>query len=244
MKISEVKKSHYMIEARFHLTPRQLDILTLLFLELKRSADKIKFGNEQILKTKFEFTTKDLMNFFRLSRDATYELMKILAKNMKGEKARVKQANSQIKKLTLCSYTKYNDGQLILRIDKATADCMLDYSKGFAVVDLTLSLALNGAYEKRLLDLISRFKDRQYTCLLSDFYALMGANPSNYASFTVFRRTVLGKPMKRLIKQSKGMWVATDDRGLGYTLSKAGRSYTNKSRLRLTVKYIKTKVNN
>ncbi len=169
--------------------------------------------------------------------------MGTIAKGMVGKQAIVKSIvskgeKSKVKVLTLCSYGEYDSGQLTLHIDKITAHYMLDYSKGFSEIDFKLSLSLSGAHEKRLLDLLSRFKHSQYTCSLGEFYALLGNDPSHYASFTVFRRTVLDKPLKRLMKKSGGAWVATDDKGLGYTLSKTGRSYTDTSRLTLTMKFV------
>ena len=243
MTLAIVKKSHHMVTAQFSITAREQDILTLIFKELKRSADSVKYGKDLELKTEFQFTTKDLIDYFGIGRDTAYELMATLAKGMVGKQAIVKQialknVPQKVKVLTLCSYGEYDSGQLTLRIDKATAHYMLDYSKGFAEIDFKLSLSLSGAHEKRLLDLISRFKYDQYTCSLGEFYALLGTNPRHYSSFTVFRRTVLDRPLKRLIKKSSGTWVATDEKGLGYTLSKTGRSYTNTSRLTLTMKFV------
>ena len=238
-----VKKSHHMVTAKFSITAREQDILTLIFKELKRSADSIKYGTELELKTEFQFTTKDLVDYLGIGRDTAYELMATIAKGMVGKQAIVKaiaakNENSKIKVLTLCSYGEYDGGQLTLRIDKTTAHYMLDYGKGFAEIDFKLSLSLKGVHEKRLLDLISRFKYDQYTCFLGEFYALLGVNPKHYSSFTVFRRTVLDKPLKRLIDKSNGAWIATDEKGLGYELSKIGRSYTNRSRLTLTMKFV------
>ncbi len=243
MVLATVKKSHHMVTAGFSITAREQDILTLIFKDLKRSADAMKYGKEQALKTEFQFTTKDLIDYFGIGRDTAYELMGTISKGMVGKQAIVKQMpskgeNPKVKVLTLCSYGEYDSGQLTLRIDKTTAHYMLDYSKGFAEIDFKLSLSLSGAHEKRLLDLISRFKHDKYTCSLGEFYALLGTNPTHYASFTVFRRTVLDKPLKRLMEKSGGAWVATDDKKLGYTLLKTGRSYTNTSRLTLTMKFV------
>lgn len=242
MTLTTVKKSHHMVTAQFSITAREQDILTLIFKDLKRSADSMKYGKEPELKTEFQFTTKDLVDYFGIGRDTAYELMATIAKGMVGKQAIVKEIakneNSKVKVLTLCSYGEYDGGQLTLRIDKTTAHYMLDYGKGFAEIDFKLSLSLNGVHEKRLLDLISRFKYDQYTCSLGQFYALLGTNPKNYSSFTVFRRTVLDKPLKRLIEKSNGAWVATDEKGLGYTLLKTGRSYTNTSRLTFTMKFV------
>jgi plasmid replication initiation protein len=244
-----VKKSHHMVTAGFSITAREQDVLTLIFKELKKSEEAITFGEEEPenLKLDFTFTTAQLNKVFGTSRQNTYEIMETVAKGLMGKTATVKRIADKSKKgakknttriLSLCSFAEYNEGMLSLSIDKNTAYYMLDYTKGFSEIDFKLSLSLNGAHEKRLLDLISRFKQNQYTCTLGEFYILLGSNPSHYSSFTVFRRSVLDKPMKRLIERSSGAWVATDNKGLGYMISKTGRSYTESSRLTLTVKFV------
>lgn len=223
-------------------------MITLIFKDLKKEYDNEKFGGEgkgvvdvNDVKTEFSFTTKQLQEHFDLSRQGLYDLLDVATDGVMGKVAKVKHIDKKsFEKLSLCSYAKFENGVLTLRVDKETARHMLDYSKGFAEVDFKLSLAMTGEYEKRILDLISRFKKKgnYFKCSLGEFYRMMEVKPSDYSSFTVFRRTVIERPLERLIEKADGVWTATDTKGLGYEIKKDGRSYKDFDTITFKMKYV------
>lgn len=235
-----VKKSHHFITAGFSLSAREQDMITLIFKALKRSADNVKFSEDEDndIQTEFTFSTNQLTEYFSLSRQGLYDMLDVATNGVMGKVASVKDTDKKtFEKFSLCTYAKFNDGVLTLRVDRHTANHMLDYTKGYAEVDFKLSLALTGEYEKRLLDIISRFKTDNFTCSLGEFYRMLGTNPDNYVDFKSFRKTVIERPLKRLMQRSYGMWAAKDEKGLGYTLDKKGRSYKDTDKITFNMKY-------
>lgn len=235
-----VKKSHHLITAGFSLSAREQDIVTLIFKALKRSADDVKFSKDEgkSIQTEFTFSLNQLMEHFSLSRQGLYDMLDVATNGIMGKVASVKDIEKQsFEKFSLCTYARFEDGVLILRVDSHTARHMLDYTKGYAEIDFKLSLALTGEYEKRLLDIISRFKVKDFTCSLGEFYRMFDTSPKDYRDFDSFRKTVIERPLKRLIQRSDGMWQAADDKKLGYQLDKVGRSYKDTDKITFKMKF-------
>ena len=231
-----VKKAHHLITGRMSFTAREQDLVTLLVRAVKQEADKQRYsvGNNeeydlQKIPTKFFFSTKELTSLLNVTPSALYHTLDDVTTSIMGKVAYIKNPEkNSFEKAVLVTRAKYENGTLMLGIDRDTAGTMLDYSQGFAEIDLRLLLSLRGGYEKRLLELISRFKNhRYYTCKLDDFYEMVGAHRDQFKDFTIFRRTVIEKPLQRLITQSNGVWTPKDDAKKGYELVKNGRSYSH-----------------
>ncbi|MGD6739380.1 replication initiation protein (plasmid) [Photobacterium leiognathi subsp. mandapamensis] len=231
-----VKKAHHLITGRMSFTAREQDLVTLLVRAVKQEADKQRYsvGNNeeydlQKIPTKFFFSTKELTSLLNVTPSALYHTLDDVTTSIMGKVAYIKNPEkNSFEKAVLVTRAKYENGTLMLGIDRDTAGTMLDYSQGFAEIDLRLLLSLRGGYEKRLLELISRFKNhRDYTCKLDDFYEMVGAHRDQFKDFTIFRRTVIEKPLQRLITQSNGVWTPKDDAKKGYELVKNGRNYSH-----------------
>lgn len=233
-----VKKSHQFITARLELTAREQDFVTLLMKSVKKSADEIKYtlGTDlhenfeyERIPTKFSFTTTELSNLFQVSPSALYHSLDELTDSLMGKVAYLKNPEkNSFEKAVLFSDASYSKGVLTLEVSRSTAARMLDYSKGFAEIDLKLLFSLKGAYEKRILEILSRFKNqRDFKVSLDDFSLMIGSSRERYQTFSDFRKVVIERPLKKIIERSEGVWTAKDEAGKGYELVKYGRTYSH-----------------
>ncbi|WP_305840073.1 replication initiation protein [Photobacterium leiognathi] len=117
-----------------------------------------------------------------------------------------------MKKLFYFSDVSYNKGILTLEVSRSTAAKMLDYSNGFAEIDLRLLFSLKGAYEKRILEILSRFKNkRDFKVSIEDYSLMIGSQRDRYKTFSDFRKVVIERPLQKIISKSNGVWAAKDD---------------------------------
>lgn len=240
MKSNIVKKSQPLITAAFNLGTREQDLLTLMFKELKSKNYKVDEKNfhEKEVQTEFKFTTNQLREQFKLSKSGLYKMLDKATDSAMGKMASIKDPSSnKFEKFTLISYARFENGQLHLRVDKSTAALMLNYSKGFAVVDFDLSIKLAGAYEKRILDFISLNKKEDRVYSIGEFCRMMDVKISDFKSFDSFRKSVLEKPVKRLMTTSNGLWTAKEGYPKGYTISKTGRSHRDTDKITFKLQY-------
>lgn len=237
---AKVKKSHHFIASRMSLSPREQDLLSLIFVGLKREADRIKFGesSDDIMSKRFIFSTTDLIGFFNLSRQGLYAALDEATKNLITRFVEIRNDDIEyFERLSFCSYAEFRNGVLTLDVGDEAIKHMLDYSKGFAEVDLKLLLSLRGAYEKRILELVSRFKTNGYTTTLEEFCKMLGTDYKKFNKFNDFRKTVIERPIKNIIKKSSGIWDFHPDLDDGFFINKIGRKYTGSDKITIKLKY-------
>lgn len=231
--MTSIKKSHHFISARMSLSPREQDLLSLMILGLKKEADKIKFtkANEKI-PTSFIFHTNELCEHFSMTRQGLYKTLDDATSSVMGRFAEIKNNEIQsFEKVSLCSYAEFKNGVLRLSVTEEAAHYMLDYSKGFGEIDLKLLLSFKGGYEKRILELISRFKTIDYSTSLNELCFMLGTDFRKFKRFDVFKNTVLIKPIKNIVKNSNGVWKVKEGFKYGFIISKKGRSYQPEDKL-------------
>jgi plasmid replication initiation protein len=209
------------------LSPREQDLLSLMILGLKKEYDKVHFsGDESDIPTSFAFGTDELCEKFSMTRHGLYSALDSATSSVMKRFVEIKNdENKTFEKVSLCSYARFENGVLRLSVTKEAASYMIDYSKGFAEVDLELLLSFRGAYEKRILELISRFKFSDYTTSIGELCLQLGANFEAFERFDVFKNTVLVKPINNIVKKSNGVWVKKEGYPYGFELSKKGRKY-------------------
>tara|TARA_B100001094_G_C18122783_1_gene767806 strand:- start:304 stop:1032 length:729 start_codon:yes stop_codon:yes gene_type:complete len=225
-----VKKPHSFITSKMRLTAREQDLLTLAVKKIKLSSDQYFFKHQknvtkETIKTAFSFTTQELSQLFHVTPSALYHTLDEVTDSLINKPIFLKNPDMQeFEKIVLFSNIKYRCGVLTLEVSQSTALMMLDYSKGFGEIDLKILLKLNGGYEKRILDLISRFKNkREFQCSIDELAEMLGTQRDNYKLFSNFRRVVIERPLQNIIQKSNGVWTAKKDFPKGYHLIKKGR---------------------
>ena len=229
-----IKKSHHFITAKMKLDSHEQNLVTLLIRGVKLAADNLKFNaplSENIdlsnLPEVYEFGVDELSDLFGVTKRALYKTLDETTDKIMGKKIIIKNSSkNEFDKLVLIPHASFKNGKLTLSVLNNTARSMLDYSKGYGEIDLRLLLSLKGSYEKRILDLLSRFKNkRDYTCSLDDLCKMVGADFNSYSDFRAFRKSVIDQPLKAILKRSNGVWVTQPDYPNGYILKRKGRSY-------------------
>lgn len=243
--MASIKKSHHFISARMTLSPREQDLLSLMILGLKKEADQSKYSqSDDNIPTSFIFHTSELCEHFSMSRQGLYGTLDEATSSVMERFAEIKNDESHsFEKVSFCSYAEFKNGVLRLSVTKEAARYMLDYSKGFAEIDLKLLLSFKGGYEKRILELISRFKTIDYSTSLSELCLMIGTDFKRFKRFDVFKNTVLIKPIKNIVKNSNGVWVTKEGFPHGFVINKKGRSYQPEDKItfKMLCKVSKTK---
>lgn len=115
---------------------------------------------------------------------------------------------------------------LTIEINENSLPYLLKYGeskKGFGLIDMKLYFSLNSFIEQRILEFISRFKvdpkKREYTCSIAKFCLMVGVD-RDYYNTSNFKMVYIDRPIKNIIKKSKGMWEVKDGYSKGYVTSR------------------------
>lgn len=240
-----VKKSYQVVTARMALDANEQNLLTLLVRELKLAATN--FREEKIraskvkgysVPDKIEINPDDLPSIFEFDLSELSEVIGVtdsaLSKTLDATTTKMMQRiiywplkDGGFHKEQLLGPSKYhkNKGKLSLQLHQRTKIAILEETRGVSIIDLKLSLSLKGGYEKRILDMISTFKNtKNFEVNFDDFCAMVGSYPEDYTGgLSDFRKVVIERPLKRIFKASGSSWESTDTKHKGYELIKSGR---------------------
>lgn len=227
------------------LDANEQNLLTLLVRELKFAAtnyrekiirehqsnglsipDDIKIQINE-LPSSYEFQLSELAKTIDVSNGALSKTLDETTTKMMQRVILWPLDNGGFHKEQLLGPSKYykHEGKLILQLHPRTKQAILEETRGVSIIDLRLSLSLKGGYEKRILDMISTFKNsRDFEVDFLAFQEMVGSKTKDYSrGLSGFREAVLDKPLKRIFKSSNGVWSPTDDKKKGYELIKKGR---------------------
>lgn len=241
-----VKKSYQVVTARMALDANEQNLLTLLVKELKLAAtnyreDQIRVAknnglpilseieiNPDDLPSIFEFELSELANVFGVTDSALSKTLDTTTTKMMQRVITWPLEHGGFYKEQLLGPSKYikRKGKLSLQLHPRSKVAILEETRGVSIIDLKLSLSLKGGYEKRILDMISTFKNkRDFETSFSDFCEMVGSSPDDYKNggLSDFRKVVIERPLKRIFKASNDAWEATDEKKKGYELIKSGR---------------------
>lgn len=240
-----VKKSYQVVTARMSLDANEQNLFTLLVRELKLSATD--FRERQIRESKienlpisddipinaddlpsvFHFTLSELSEVMGVTDSALSQTLEVTTKKMMQRVITWSLENGGYEMEQLLGPSKYQKGKGILSMSlhPRTKSAILEETRGVSIIDFRFSLRLKGGYEKRILDMISTFKNkRDFEVEFNAFQDMMGASVNDYArGLKGFRTTVLDGPLKRIFKESDGAWIPYDEKKRGYELIKVGR---------------------
>lgn len=246
----EITKPHSIIMAKMKLSAKEQDLLSLLIMKVKGASDSLKVEHgvfdpikpESLDKipTIFDIHVSELSRIFGMSARSIVK-RKRNAKTGELELSALEKACQSIRDQDimirsesswqgrrLVSDAMFVDGILTLETTRTMAAIMLDFgvkNNSFGMMDMSLYFGLGGAYEKRLLEFISRFKNQNdFKITLSEFCDIIGATPSDYKTMAIFRRNTLEKPLARLIRESDGMWVSQEDHPKGFFLKRGAKA--------------------
>lgn len=244
-KTETVKKPHHAITARMSFSGREQDLMTLAYRAVKREHDRVTFSGDDIDWGKFQdeytFTSEELSNLFSLSKQGLYDAIDQSTTAVMSKVVELHLPNKKgFKKYNLIRSASFEDGLLTIKIEDELLKYFVDYSKGFSEIDLKLLLSLKGekGYDKRILELISRFKnDKEYSVTLGEFCAKVDSHFTSYKRPQYFFESVLDAPIKRIVTASNGMWEPKSRHGKGYSVKKSGRSYKDSDVLTFKMKY-------
>ncbi|WP_297407763.1 replication initiation protein [uncultured Cetobacterium sp.] len=241
-----MKKSYQVVTARMSLDANEQNLLTLLVRELKLAATSYRESvireakhsnlpipkdiqvNPDDLPSVFEFRLSELSEVMGVSNSALSQTLDETTTKMMQRVITWPLEKGGFEKEQLLGRSKYfkHSGVLSLQLHPRSKIAILEETRGVSIIDLKLSLTLKGGYEKRILDMLSMFKDkRNFEVEFSAFQEMVGAKVSDYkAGLDGFRKVVLNAPLKRIFKASDGVWEPLDDKGRGYELIKSGRT--------------------
>ena len=139
----------------------------------------------------------------------------------------------------LVSQAEYDGVNLTLETTSTMVSEMVDYSsKGMGIIDYRMLFKLNGQYDKRILDIISRFKNkRDYECTIEELCRMLGTRFSSYETWRSFSSSVLIKPIKNIIKVSNGLWELKEGNGFKIIKKTGKRGYSEKDIIIFRMKY-------
>ena len=231
---------------RGNLSSQEQNVLALLIIALKNSStdyrenvkrQKAKDGLDlpdayqppaEKLPDIFEFKLSELASLMNLSPSAISQSIKETITTMMSRVIEWPSSNGDWELESLIGPSKYIKGKGLLQVQlhQRTKAAILDETRGVGFVDLDLFMAVKGAREKRILDLICKFRnDRNFTMKFSEFEKVIGVSVSEFErGLKDFRYSVLERPLKRIFAASDGIWEPLDEKGKGYELVKEGRA--------------------
>lgn len=260
METTDVKvltKPHSIITARMMLSAREQDLLALLLIAVKERYDDLKFNQSSDdpvqlndIPTKYVFSKEKVADMFDVSLnvlekkekiEGTDERQYLLHKACKSlwDKGVEIKTEKGFLLTRLISQAEYDGVNLTLETTSSMVAEMVDYSsKGMGLIDYKMLFKLNGQYDKRLLDLISRFKNkRDFECTIDELCLMLGTKLTNYETWRSFSYSVLIKPIKQIVKVSNGVWEIKE--GNGYKIEKKTkqRGYSGKDVIVFKMRY-------
>lgn len=256
-----ITKSHQLVTAHLGFSAKETDIFHLLLTSLKKESNAQKIENDikkipqcenndgayiDNLTLTYEYTRKELLECLNVTPKYLITYLDEATSKIMGKVATIRDVKTgHWWKNTVVNKANYVDGVLTLQLNRDVAELLLNYTKGFAIVDFNLMFSLKTTNEKRILDLISRFKNepRFFRARISEVCDILGVDFKSYASFGSFRSTVLAAPLKKIVNSSNGMWVFRDDCKTGVKINSSGRSADENSFVEFRVDYVdKTEV--
>ncbi|MCX8941282.1 replication initiation protein [Vibrio parahaemolyticus] len=245
MKTEKVLKPHHAITARVVFTGREQDLMTLAYRAVKKEYDRIVFSGQSFhwtdFKSEYNFTAEELMDLFSLSKQGLYDAIDASTDGIMNKTVVMKFPDEKsFDKVNLIRRARFRDGVLTLKLEEELIRYFVDYSKGFSEIDLRLLLSLDGVkgFDKRILELISRFKnEKEYSLTIGELSQMLGQNLSDYARAQNFFLSALDRPIKRIVKQSDGIWTTKKGFPKGYVVKKSGRSYKDIDVITFKMKY-------
>ena len=226
------------------------------------------------LQTTFEFSTSTLVELFGITAKALsnpvpiskhqkdliqkgeldkntlsrVSLLEATCEKLQSRKIYVRGKNGDFFMHTLIPSASFSNGILSLGITQQMALLMLNYGpqgNSFGMIDAKLFFQLKSANAKRILDLISRFKNSaDYSCTLSELCEMTGSKYSDYKDFSTLRKTLLDNTIKSIVNNSDGVWETKDSANRGYILKKkvARNGYSPEDKVTFQMRYNKPEV--
>lgn len=250
-----VVKPHSIITARMDLSPKEQDLLTLIMLSVKKEFDKLQFSlengqsvNSELIPQKYKFSKRELVELFNVDESlfrkkdkvTKTHLLDIACKSLWERGIEIRNGN-KFTLTRLISFASYDGQNLIIEIPSIMVDELVDYSKGgMGIIDYKLLFKLKGKYDKRILEIISRFKNkRNFSCTIQELCEMLGTEFDSYSSWRSFSGSVLSVPLKSIVRESNGIWNYKDSKNKGYEVIKktAGKSYTKDDVIIFKMKY-------
>ncbi|MFA0155698.1 replication initiation protein [Vibrio sp. 10N.261.46.A3] len=256
-----VVKPHDIITARYKLTAREQDLVTLAFMEVKRFADrtKVKLGVFDVnrpeslndIPTIFVFDADRVASLMGVSlkalvlkdRDTGCSMLQSVCSRLVSRKVEAEIDGGSWLVAGLISEAKFTNNKLTLEVTRSQAARMLNYglkAQSFGIVDARLLLGLKSAYAKRILELISRFKNaRDFTTTVGDLCEMLGTSLDEHADFARFRRTVIDRSLAQIVSGSKGVWISQNGYPKGYEIDTGrGRKVTELTQITFKMSYV------
>ena len=252
-----LQKPHLIITARMNLSPREQDLLSLLMISIKKKYDAIKFGladgetvETTLIPTRYVLTKAEVAEIFgvgvktvsrktELENGDTGYLLEKACKGLYEKGIEIKTKNGFI--LTrLLSLAEYDGNNLSLETTTRIVSEMLDYNcRGMGIIDYKMMFKLKGQYDKRLLDIISRFKnERNFECTIDELCSMLGTEFNKYESWRIFSNTVLIRPIINIIKVSDGVWDVKDGKGFKIIKKGSKKAYSGSDIISFRMRYI------
>lgn len=226
-----VVKSNSILEARFieknplvqgklsgALSPREMDLLTVLFTTIEKDSEDIRTVRIKI---------SDLIEVFGLSGNSAYKNIAVISRKLLSRVIEVyDKEEKSLSQFQILSKAKYfhGEGYAEYRFNEELKPHLLNL-KQYAKFMIENSLILKSFYSKRVYELIIQYKNThkqgkwQRQISISDLKSYLGIKKEEYARIDNFKTRVLNPSIKEITEKT--------DINLNFEFVKQGRTPTD-----------------
>ncbi len=140
------KQSHIIINAKYGLTTREINMILTLLTAIKKEDKDFK---------DYTFTLADFKNKTNITM-TTNDLNKTI-KGLMSKPLEIKISNKHWKIFNWFSYFEFNKGIITCRFDKALKPYLLEIKDRFVISDLKMILPMRSSYSKRMYLLLKEY---------------------------------------------------------------------------------------
>lgn len=247
-----VRKSHLLLMSPQNLTSKQQEMLLLFCSKLNGDDYDLPALIEGVPQSEqdkflacptFEFHSNVLCEWFNIEKTQLYSRITPIAESLSKQVFAYKEEDAkggEFKFRTLFSEISYKNSTLKLIPNNLMFRMLIDYSKGYALINHHTFRAISGEYGKQLYKLLSRWKEDtnpMRTILIADLQLLFGvfdkkgkAIKASLAKPSMFIARVIEPAIKELmavedVKKELLFNKSKDGTHIGMELFKKGRTF-------------------
>lgn len=155
-----IKKGHQLVFSRQDLSPREADLFGLMIATMTPSD-----WNNGV--PRYEFTASQLGDWFNLDTKHVATVIDPAAKRLTNKSIGVQKVDNKnvltgFRYIPLFKMIEYENGVLKMIPNDLLKSEYIEYNQGFALINTKNFMTLDTEYSKRLYEILSRFKDKNF----------------------------------------------------------------------------------
>jgi len=177
------RQSHLIVNAKYGLTPREINLILTLLTAIKKEDEDFK---------DYQFTLSDFKEKTNITMTTND-----LSKAIKGLMSKPLEMRTSPKKWEIFhwfSYFKFDNGLITCRFDKALKPYLLEIKDRFIISDLRMILPMRSSYSKRMYLLLKEYsKIGKRTFNVEELKEVLKVPKSKQEKYNKFKSFVLKK---------------------------------------------------